>query len=208
MTIRGVALGPREELVAPRRVVPRVAHGDEVERVPVGVRVVPARPASASIPSAASAGGDEPVVGVQVGQLRAGRERDPRRAHAWRPGHMRRSAQARHAGRARVARAPAVAQQVHVQLELGALGRQPQHLVVQLVERRARPQQPEPRADAAHVRVDRHVAQAVREQQHAGRGLAADARERAERARATPATGAVAHPRQVQVLAAAPRGSP
>ena len=47
--------------------------------------------------------------------------------------------------RARVAGAPPVAQQVDVQLELGAARRQREHRVVALGERGARAQQPEPR---------------------------------------------------------------
>src|SRR5215207_1658202 len=58
-----------------------------------------------------------------------------------------------------VAGAAPVAEQVDVQLDLAAGRRQPQHLVVQLLERRAGAEQPEPRADARDVRVDRHVRQ-------------------------------------------------
>src|SRR3712207_8196824 len=56
---------------------------------------------------------------------------------------------------ARVARPAPVAQQVDVQLELLAARRHGQQLVVHLLERGARPEEPEPRADARHVRVDR-----------------------------------------------------
>ncbi len=55
-----------------------------------------------------------------------------------------------------------------------------EHRVVQLLERRALAEQPEPRPDARDVRVDGHVALAVGEQQHAGRGLAADAGQRGQ----------------------------
>ena len=114
----------------------------------------------------------------RAARTRAGRQRD--RVTPAAPGT---SAAARRRGMpgARVARPAAVAQQVDVQLELGAGRRQPQHLVVQLVERRARPQQAQPRPDARDVRVDRHVAARVGEQQHAGRRLAADAGQRAQR---------------------------
>src|SRR4051794_31189427 len=49
---------------------------------------------------------------------------------------------------ARVAGAAAVAQQVHVQLELLAGRREREHLVVQLLKRRTRSQQVQPHADA------------------------------------------------------------
>ena len=83
-------------------------------------------------------------------------------------------------GRARVAGAPAVAQQVDVQLELLPGRREREHLVVQALERRAGLQQVQARADARDVRVDGHVAQAVGEQQHAGGCLAPDAGQRDE----------------------------
>ena len=92
-----------------------------------------------------------------------------------------------------------------MQLELlAAAGVSAQHLVVQLLERRAGAEQAEPRADAGDVGVDRDVAQAVGEQQHAGGGLAADAGQRAEaRARlARPAPSRIQ--RQVEVVRAAP----
>src|SRR5580704_13684851 len=59
---------------------------------------------------------------------------------------------------ARVARPPPVAEQVQVELELFARWRDREHLVVHLLERRARPKQPEARTHARDVRVDRHVA--------------------------------------------------
>ena len=116
-----------------------------------------------------------------------------------RPGHMRRSAHARHAGvRAWQVRRPWRSR--FTCSSSSAPGRrQPQHLVVQLVERRARAQQAEPRADAADVRVHGDVAQPVGEQQHARGGLAADARQRAQR-RARLVDRRLAHPREVEVL--------
>jgi hypothetical protein len=77
-----------------------------------------------------------------------------------------------------MAGAPAVAQQVDVQLELLAGRGQREHLIVQLAERRARAQQMQPHADARDVRVHGHVAQPVSEQQHARGGLATHARQR------------------------------
>src|SRR5829696_6086338 len=71
-----------------------------------------------------------------------------------------------------------VPEQVHVELQLLALGRDLENRVVQLLERRTLAEQPEPSAHARDVRVDRDVALAVGEQQHAGGGLAADAGER------------------------------
>ena len=68
-----------------------------------------------------------------------------------------------------------MAQQVDVQLELLAAWGQREHLVVQLVRGRARAQQAQARAHARDVRVHRHLAQPEREQQHAGRRLAAHA---------------------------------
>ena len=88
------------------------------------------------------------------------------------------------AGRAlrplRVAGAAAVAEQVDVELELLPARGDREHVVVELLERRARAEQREPGADAADVRVDRHVGHPVGEQEHAGGGLAADAGERDE----------------------------
>ena len=75
-----------------------------------------------------------------------------------------------------MAGAAAVAEQVEVELELLARGREGEHRVVELLERRAGPEQGEARADPGDVGVDRDVAHPEREQQHAGRGLAADAR--------------------------------
>src|SRR5688572_2201139 len=86
---------------------------------------------------------------------------------------------ARALGRAGVARAAPVAQQIHVQLQLLARRGEGEHRVVQLLERRAGAQQAQPHADARDVRVDRDVVQAVGEQQHACRRLAPDARQRA-----------------------------
>src|SRR5215208_5851366 len=54
-------------------------------------------------------------------------------------------------GPLRVAGAPAVAQQVDVELQLLPARGDGEHVVVQLLERRARAEQPEPRADARHV---------------------------------------------------------
>jgi hypothetical protein len=79
-----------------------------------------------------------------------------------------------------VARAPTVPQQVDVQLELLARRGQREHLVVQLDERRARAQQVKARPHTRDVRVDRHFAAPEREQEHAGGGLAPDARQRDE----------------------------
>jgi len=73
-----------------------------------------------------------------------------------------------------------VAQQVDVELELGADRREVDHRVVQLLERGAGAEQPEPRADARDVRVDRHVGQPEREQQHAGRRLTPHAGQRGQ----------------------------
>jgi hypothetical protein len=58
--------------------------------------------------------------------------------------------------------------------------REREHLVVQLLERRARTQQAQAHADARYVRVHRHVVPAVGEQQHTRSGLAADAGQRDE----------------------------
>ena len=66
-----------------------------------------------------------------------------------------------------------------MQLELLAGRREREHLVVELLERRARAEQAQARADARDVRVDRDVAQPEGEQQHAGGGLAPDAGQRA-----------------------------
>ena len=63
-----------------------------------------------------------------------------------------------------------------------------QHLVVELLERRAGAEQAQPRADARDVGVDRHVGQPEGEQQHAGGGLAPDAGQGGQVARAS-ATG-------------------
>ena len=67
-----------------------------------------------------------------------------------------------------------------MQFELLAAWRDRQHVVVQLLERRAGPEQAEPRADARYVRVDGDVWHPEAEQQHAGRRLASDARKGAE----------------------------
>ncbi len=77
-------------------------------------------------------------------------------------------------------RAPAVAQEVDVQLELLAGRRQREHLIVQLLERRAGAQQAQAHAHPRDVRIDGHVAQSVREQQHARGRLAPDAGQRDE----------------------------
>ena len=83
-------------------------------------------------------------------------------------------------GPAGVTGAAAVAQQVQMQLELGAARGQRQHLVVHLGEAGAGAEQAEPGADPRDVGVDRDVAHPEREQQHAGGGLAPDAGQRAE----------------------------
>ena len=72
------------------------------------------------------------------------------------------------------------------------------------LERRARPQQPQARAHARDVRVDRHVAQAVGEQQHARRRLAPDARASAARGSrgACAAIGASREPVERELLPA------
>ena len=67
-----------------------------------------------------------------------------------------------------------------MQLELGARRGELQHRVVQLVEGGLRTQQAQAGADSRDMRIDRDVAQSEREEQHAGRGLASDARQRAE----------------------------
>jgi hypothetical protein len=72
----------------------------------------------------------------------------------------------------------AVPEQVHVELELLALRCEVERAIVKLVERRALAEQAQPSAHAGDVRVDRHVALAVGEQQHARGGLAADAGQR------------------------------
>ena len=114
------------------------------------------------------------------------RRRDGRR-HACRLGHIRRSAHAaQRRGRALAGAAP-VAQQVDVELELGAGRREREHRVVELV--RAAPAAAAGRsrvADPPDVRVDRHVAPPVGEEQHAGRRLAADAGQRGQVARGPP----------------------
>ena len=51
-----------------------------------------------------------------------------------------------------------MAQQVDVELELGAGRCQREHLIVQALERRPGLQEAQPRADARDVRVDRDVA--------------------------------------------------
>src|SRR3954466_10636606 len=74
----------------------------------------------------------------------------------------------------------AMAQEVDVQLELLPAGRQAQHLVVKLLERRAGAEEPEPCPHARDVGVHRDVALAEREQQDTRGGLAADARQRGQ----------------------------
>jgi hypothetical protein len=74
-----------------------------------------------------------------------------------------------------------MAQEIHVQFELGAGRSEGEHLIVELLERRARAQQSEACGDAGDVRVDRHLAQAVAEEEDAGGRLSSDAGERAER---------------------------
>src|ERR1019366_7342372 len=101
--------------------------------------------------------------------------------------------------RARGAGPPAVAQQVEVKLQLHAWSGQLQHRVVELLERSAAAQQPEPGADARDVRIDRNIAQTEAEQQHAGCRLAPDAGQRAER-RAAALDRRVAHPVEAQRL--------
>src|SRR3954447_38803 len=76
-----------------------------------------------------------------------------------------------------MARPATVAQQVDVELQLLAARRQLEHPVVERLERRTGPEEPEARPDAGDVRVHRDVALAEREQQHARRGLAPDARQ-------------------------------
>ena len=72
-------------------------------------------------------------------------------------GHMRRSGHSAQRGLRAHAGAPAVADQQHVHLVgvLAVVADEPQQLVVGLVQRRLRPEQPEPRADAVDVRVHR-----------------------------------------------------
>src|SRR6185312_13719044 len=65
-----------------------------------------------------------------------------------------------------------------MQLELLAGRGDLEQRVVQLLERRLGPEQPQPGAHSRHVRVDGHVAHPQREQQHAGGGLATDPRQR------------------------------
>ena len=67
-----------------------------------------------------------------------------------------------------------------MQLELLAGRGEREHLVVQLLERRPRPEQPQAHAHARDVRVNRDVVQAVGEQQHTRGGLATDAGQRGE----------------------------
>ena len=73
-----------------------------------------------------------------------------------------------------MARPAAVAEQVDVELQLLAPRREREHVVVELLERRARAEEPEPRAHPADVRVDGDVRHPEREQEHARGGLAAD----------------------------------
>ena len=70
--------------------------------------------------------------------------------------------------------------QIHVKFKLGAIRCEPSQLVVELLERGAGAQHPEPHANARNVRVNRDVGQAEREAEHAGRCLAANARKCAE----------------------------
>ncbi len=103
-----------------------------------------------------------------------------RQTNSPRLGHIRASAQSPQAGR----RAWQVRRPWRSRLTCSSSSspgrRQREHLVVQLLERRALAQQGEPPADARDVRVDGHVVQAVGEQQHARRRLAPDARQRDE----------------------------
>src|SRR5207245_1607426 len=57
-------------------------------------------------------------------------------------------------GHTRVAGPPAVAQQVHVQLQLLSRRRQREHLIVKLLKRRPRPQQTQTGPDARDMRID------------------------------------------------------
>src|SRR5581483_10404844 len=83
-------------------------------------------------------------------------------------------------GAAGVARASPVTEQIEVQLELLAGRREREHGVMQLLKRRAGTEQPEPRPHARDMGVDRNIAHAEGEQQHAGGGLASHPRQRAE----------------------------
>ncbi len=76
--------------------------------------------------------------------------------------------------------APSVAQQVDVELELLPRRREREHLVVQLLEGSAGPEQAESRADTRDMRVDRNIRQPIGEQQHTGRSLAPDTGERTQ----------------------------
>ena len=105
----------------------------------------------------------------------AGASRSSRRL-----GHIRRSAHAPHAGRCAWHVRRPWRRRLTCSSSSAPGGREREHRVVQLLERRLRAQQAQARADARDVRVDRHVAQAEGEQQHAGGGLAPDARQRAE----------------------------
>src|SRR5579884_1732700 len=79
-----------------------------------------------------------------------------------------------------MAGAPPVPEEVHVELELLARRRDLEHRVVELLERGAGAKQRQPRAHPRDVRVDRDVPHPEREQQHARRGLAPDARQRGQ----------------------------
>src|SRR4051794_30386933 len=74
----------------------------------------------------------------------------------------------------------AMAQEVHVELQLGPARGDLQHGVVDRVGRPLARKQAQPGADAADMGVDGHVAHPEREQQHAGRRLAPDAGQRRE----------------------------
>ena len=102
---------------------------------------------------------------------------------------MRKRAQFAAVRAARVARPAAVAEQVHVELQLLPARGDREHLVVHLLERRLLAEQAEAPADARDVRVDRDLALPVGEQEHAGGGLAADAGQREQEARGRPRCG-------------------
>src|SRR5215218_7541618 len=95
--------------------------------------------------------------------------------------------------------ATAVAQQAHVQLQFLTRRREREHRVMELLERRARTQQVQTHADARDVRVDRHVVQAVGEQQHARGRLATDAGQ-AREVRLTRGNGHVAQPAEIEPM--------
>jgi hypothetical protein len=94
-----------------------------------------------------------------------------------------------------VAGAAAVAQEVDVELELLAGRGEREHRVVLLLEGSAGAQESQARSHARDVRIDRDVAQAVGEEQHAGGGLAPHAGQGAEVGAAF-GHGRLAHPRK------------